>query len=123
MNPEDIVADVANELIFNDFTASNTLGAVVGAVATVGFLGVTGPITVPLALAGGALVGAKGEEALNKNILRSKYPEQREDWIDGEHMKTFGGWLQTRLINGTVGEQLYLLAKQPSSTISTFQGY
>ena len=59
----------------------------------------------------------------HKNILRSKYPEQREDWIDGEHMKTFGGWLQTRLINGTVEEQLYLLAKQPSLTISTFQGY
>jgi hypothetical protein len=38
-------------------------------------------------------------------------------------MKTFGGWLQTRLIDGTVEEQLYLLAKQPSSTISTFQGY
>jgi hypothetical protein len=59
----------------------------------------------------------------HKNILRSKYPDQREDWIDGEHVKTFGGWLQTRLIDGTVEEQLYLLAKQPSSTISTFQGY
>jgi hypothetical protein len=59
----------------------------------------------------------------HKNILRSKYPDQREDWIDVEHMKTFGGWLQTRLIDGTVEEQLYLLAKQPSSTISTFQGY
>ncbi|KAK1605788.1 hypothetical protein QYE76_029461 [Lolium multiflorum] len=59
----------------------------------------------------------------HKEILRSKYPEQREDWIDGEHMKTFGGWLQTRLMNVTDDEQLYLLAKQPSSTISTFQGY
>jgi hypothetical protein len=58
-----------------------------------------------------------------KNILRSEYPEQREDWIDGEHMKTFGGWLQTRLMNVTDEEQLYLLAKQPSSTISTFHGY
>ena len=73
MNPEDIVADVANELIFNDFTASNTLGAVVGAVATVGFLGVTGPITVTLALAGGALVGAKGEEALKSTARGIKY--------------------------------------------------
>ncbi|KAK1566254.1 hypothetical protein QYE76_017463 [Lolium multiflorum] len=59
----------------------------------------------------------------HKDILRSKYPEEREDWIDGEHMKTFGGWLQTRLMNATDDEQLYLLAKQPSSTISTFQGY
>src|SRR3954454_24330641 len=56
-------------------------------------------------------------------ILRSENPEQREDWMDGEHIKTFGGWLQTRLINGTDDEQLYLLAKQPSLTISTFQGY
>ena len=38
-------------------------------------------------------------------------------------MKTFGGWLQTRLMNVTDEEQLYLLAKQPSSTISTFQRY
>ncbi|KAK1664030.1 hypothetical protein QYE76_052189 [Lolium multiflorum] len=59
----------------------------------------------------------------HKDILRSKYPEEREDWIDGEHMKTFGGWLQTRLMNATDDEQLYLLAKQPSSTIPTFQGY
>ena len=64
MNPEDIVGEVANECIFNDFTATNKLGAVVGAIATGGFLGVTGPpIGVPLALAGGALAGAKGEEA------------------------------------------------------------
>src|SRR3954471_20729507 len=59
----------------------------------------------------------------HKDILRSEYPEQREDWIDGEHMKTFVAWLQTRLMNVTNEEQLYLLAKQPSSTISTFQGY
>ena len=58
----------------------------------------------------------------HRNILRSKYTGK--DCIDGEHMKTFGGWLQRRLINDTnVGEQLYLLAKQPSSTILTFQGY
>jgi hypothetical protein len=39
-------------------------------------------------------------------------------------MATFGVWLQRRLINDTVvEEQLYLLAKLPSSTILTFQGY
>jgi hypothetical protein len=38
-------------------------------------------------------------------------------------MATFGGWLQTLLINdATVGE-LSMLAKKPSSTILTFQGY
>ena len=58
------------------------------------------------------------------NILRSKCPEQPGESIEREHMKTFSGWLQTRLINdNTVEEQLYLLAKAPSSTILTFQGY
>ena len=39
-------------------------------------------------------------------------------------MRTFGGWLQTHLMNDiNVGEHLYLLARSPSSTISTFQGY
>jgi hypothetical protein len=39
-------------------------------------------------------------------------------------MVTFGSWLQTHLMNdNVVGEQLYLLAKSPSSTILTFQGY
>jgi hypothetical protein len=57
----------------------------------------------------------------HRNMLRSKHPE---DCIDEQHMSTFGGWLQRRLINDTnVGEQLYLLAKSPSSTILTFKGY
>ena len=57
----------------------------------------------------------------HKNILRLNYPEQHKDWIDGEHVKNFGGWLRTRLINDNlVGEHLYLLAKAPSSTILTF---
>jgi hypothetical protein len=39
-------------------------------------------------------------------------------------MATFGGWLQTLLINDvTVGYELSMLAKKPSSTILTFQGY
>jgi hypothetical protein len=39
-------------------------------------------------------------------------------------MATFGGWLQTHLINDSiVGDQLYLLAGSPSLTILTFQGY
>jgi hypothetical protein len=37
---------------------------------------------------------------------------------------TFGGWLRTHLINDNIVEdQLYLLARSPSSTILTFQGY
>jgi hypothetical protein len=39
-------------------------------------------------------------------------------------MATFGGWLQTLLINdATVGYELSMLAKKPSSTILTFQSY
>lgn len=64
MNTKDFVQDIAKECLFNDFTAENKLGAVVGAIATVGVLGATGPIAVPLALATGALAGAKGESAL-----------------------------------------------------------
>jgi hypothetical protein len=39
-------------------------------------------------------------------------------------MATFGGWLQTLLINdATVGYELSMLAEKPSSTILAFQGY
>jgi hypothetical protein len=39
-------------------------------------------------------------------------------------MNTFGSWLQRHLINDpSVVEQLYLLARLPSSNICTFQGY
>ena len=47
-----------------------------------------------------------------------------KECIEKEHVKTFCDWLQTRLINdNTIEEQLYLLARTPSSTILTFQGY
>ena len=58
------------------------------------------------------------------DILRSKYLEQTNFWIKGNHVETFGSWLRTHLINNTtVGDELYLLAKSPSSTILTFQEY
>ena len=60
----------------------------------------------------------------HKNILRSKHPEQSDDWITREHMGTFGGWLQTHLMgNTTVGDELYLLARTPFLTVLTFHGY
>ena len=60
----------------------------------------------------------------HKNIVRSNNPGQSSSWIAQYHMSTFGCWLQTHLMNETtVGDQLYLLAKSPSSTILTFQGY
>ena len=60
----------------------------------------------------------------HKNILRSENPGKADSWIKGEHEKTFGSWLQTHLMNDdTVGDELYCLARPPSSTICTFQGY
>jgi hypothetical protein len=60
----------------------------------------------------------------HKNIVRSKNLGQSNTMINLEHMATFDGWLQTELKNITiVGDQLYLLARTPSSTIMTFQVY
>jgi hypothetical protein len=59
-----------------------------------------------------------------KNIVHSENLGQSDSWIRKFHMVTFGGWLQTILINdATVGYELSMLAKKPSSTILTFQGY
>ena len=61
---------------------------------------------------------------VHKNFVRSQNPGQSDDWIRHEHMSTFGGWLQKHLMNNkTIGDQLYLLAQTPSSTVLTFQGY
>jgi hypothetical protein len=61
----------------------------------------------------------------HKNIVCSQNPGKPESWIKLEHEVTFGGWLRIHLINDdiTIEKELYLLAKSPSSIISTFQGY
>src|SRR3954466_7282726 len=60
----------------------------------------------------------------HKNLIHLKHPGQSDEWIISEHMASFGGWLQRLLTNTTtVGDQLYLLARTPSSTVCTFQGY
>ena len=60
----------------------------------------------------------------HKNILRSKHPDQRDDWIACEHIRSFGSWFQTRLrCDNTVSDDLYSLAREPSSTIMTYKGY
>jgi hypothetical protein len=61
----------------------------------------------------------------HKNIVRSQNPEKPDSWIKLEYKTTFDGWLRILLINDgiTVEKELYLLAKSPSSIISTFQGY
>ena len=60
----------------------------------------------------------------HKNILRSKHPDQCEDWITCEHIRSFGSWFQTRLrCDNTVSDDLYSLAREPSSTVMTYKGY
>ncbi|KAK1685725.1 hypothetical protein QYE76_046573 [Lolium multiflorum] len=60
----------------------------------------------------------------HKNILRSDNPGKPESWIRKAHMETFGGWLRKHFMSDNeVVDQLYMLAKTPSSTITTFQGY
>ncbi|KAK1683981.1 hypothetical protein QYE76_044829 [Lolium multiflorum] len=60
----------------------------------------------------------------HKNILRSDNPGKPESWIRKAHMETFGSWLRKHLMSDNkVVDQLYMLAKTPSSTITTFQGY
>ena len=60
----------------------------------------------------------------HKNIVRSNNPGESDSFVSQLHMETFGSWLQTHLMNDNdVGDQLYLLAKLPSSTILTFKGY
>ena len=61
---------------------------------------------------------------VHKNIVRSENPGKPDSWIKEKHMETFGSWLRTHLLNDEeVGDQLYLLAASPSSTIFNFQGY
>jgi hypothetical protein len=59
-----------------------------------------------------------------KNIVRQANPGQSESFVLQLYMATFGDWLQRRLMDDiVVEEQLYFLAKLPSFTILTFQGY
>ena len=60
----------------------------------------------------------------HKNSLRSKHPEQCDDWNTSEHVRTFSSWLETRLRGDTtVCDELYSLSKGPSSTVLTYKGY
>ena len=61
---------------------------------------------------------------VHKNIVRSENPGKPHSWIKQKHMETFSSWLRLHLMNDDdVGEQLYLLAASPSSTVFNFQGY
>ena len=60
----------------------------------------------------------------HKKIVRSNNPGKSDSWIAHHHLDTFGNWLQTHLMNDDdIEDELFLLAKTPSSTILNFQGY
>ena len=60
----------------------------------------------------------------HKNILCSKHPDQCDDWITCEHIRSFGSWFRTCLMcDNTVSDELYSLAREPSSTVMTYKGY
>jgi hypothetical protein len=59
-----------------------------------------------------------------RNIVCSENLGQSDSLITKFHMATFGGWLQTLITNdATVGYEMSMLAKKPSSTILALQGY
>ncbi|XP_066335752.1 uncharacterized protein [Miscanthus floridulus] len=61
---------------------------------------------------------------IHKEFLRSKFPWKTEAWIRRQHMESFSGWLRKECQgDDNIDEQLYLLARQPSWHILTYQGY
>jgi hypothetical protein len=61
---------------------------------------------------------------VHKEFLRSQNPGKNEAWITHQHMETFGGWLRKECQGDkNIDEQLYLLARQPSWHILTYEGY
>jgi hypothetical protein len=60
----------------------------------------------------------------HKQFLRSEFPGKNEAWIRSEHMETFSGWLRKKCQgDGSLPEQLYRLAMQPSWHVLTYKGY
>ena len=61
---------------------------------------------------------------VHKDFLRSQWPGKNEAWIMRQHMETFGDWLRKKCQGDeNIGEQLYLLVRQPSWHVLTYKGY
>ena len=57
-------------------------------------------------------------------IVRSKNIGKSDAWITRHHFDTFPAWLRQHLMaTETIDRQLAFLARGPSCSISTFQGY
>jgi hypothetical protein len=58
------------------------------------------------------------------NFVRSENPGKNKAWITRHHMKTFGDWLHKKCQGDkTIGDELYLLARQPAWHVLTYKGY
>ena len=57
-------------------------------------------------------------------FVRSSNHGKSEAWITREHTETFASWLRRRLMGvDTIGAQVAWLARGPSISVTTFQGY
>ena len=57
-------------------------------------------------------------------VHHGKFLGKTEAWIRRQHMGSFSGWLRKECQgDDNIDEQLYLLARQPSWHILTYQGY
>jgi hypothetical protein len=57
-------------------------------------------------------------------IVRSKNSGKSDTWITRHHIDTFPAWLREHLLgNDSIDRQLALLARGPSGSVTTFQGY
>ena len=59
----------------------------------------------------------------HRQLLQTLYPSRSQAWLDKKHKEEFVCWLRCRLIGTTLGNQLDILAKGPSSTLLKYKGY
>ncbi len=59
----------------------------------------------------------------NLALVRARNIGKSDAWITRHHIDTFPAWLRLLMGNETINQQLAFLARGPSSSIATFQGY
>nr|AAM74279.1 Putative transposable element [Oryza sativa Japonica Group] len=56
-------------------------------------------------------------------LVRARNIGKSDAWITRHHIDTFSAWLRHLMGNETINQQLAFLARGPSGSIATFQGY
>ena len=59
----------------------------------------------------------------HKDVLRQQNPERPDVWITRQHNSRFNQWLKERLARSSSSDMLTWLAKGPTFTVVTWQGY